>query len=68
MLPEFVQEDVNINPSEGVENVELKIIEYLIHIICVTVRKCSRMKRRMREFFSKRTLLKLLPCSTRRKN
>ena len=68
MLPEYVQEDVSINLNGEDENVELKFLEFLIHIVCTTVRKCSRMRRNMREFFSKKTLLKLLPCSTQRKN
>ena len=68
MLPEYAQEDVNINLNGDEENVELKILEFLIHIVCTTVRKCSHMRRSMREFFSKKTLLKLLPCSTQRRN
>ena len=68
MHPEFGHVEDNINLEFAEENVELKILEFLIHIVCKTVRTCSRMKKSMKEFFSKKTLLKLLPCSTRTRN
>ena len=68
MHQECDQGDVSINLEHVEENVELKILEFLIRVVCSTVRKCSRMRRNMREFFSKKTLSKLLPCSIPMKN